>query len=211
MGLGAAWWETYGDTEHRIGCSWSAWPTRLFQPQISRSRVLYRRRLRHNSGTAVSTGAGRPEESKAKMEEEETRDCGSQGLSNLLFLVPLRRKRAPRARERQEEKERKQVRENVHQRVQSGSSATSSKEVRRLRNCSTRTKVTLFVLRFKKAAVKTVPRARVNTYASDAEECVVTSIASACRAGSQLSLELHHHSPLSTFLPRPLLSHTSLS
>ena len=210
MGLGAAWWETYGDTEHRIGCSWSAWPTRLFQPQISRSRVLCRRRLRHNSGTAVSTGAGRPEESKAKMEEEETRDYSSQGLSNLLFLVPLRRKRAPRAGERQEERGRKEVRENAHQRVQSGSSATSSKEVRRSRNCSTRTKVTLFVMRFKKA-VKTVPRARVNTYASDAEECVVISIASACRAGSQLSPELHLHSPLSTFLPRPLLSHTSLS
>ena len=35
--------------------------------------------------------------------------------------------------------------------------ATSSKEVRRIRNCSTRTKVTLFAMRFKKAAVKTVP------------------------------------------------------
>ena len=44
-----------------IGCSWSARPTHLLQPKVSRSRVLYRRRLRHNSGTAVWTRAGRPE------------------------------------------------------------------------------------------------------------------------------------------------------
>ena len=192
-----------------IGCSWPAWRTRLLQPRVSRSRVLYRRMLRHNSGTAASTGAGRPEERKAEMEEEETRDYNSQDLSSL-FLVPQhrrpRRKQALRARK----KARGKGKTGPGRRPPAGTIwqlqdlLEGGEEDTKLFHQSQGNTI---CYAFQEGTCQQ-NRARADTSALGAEEYVATSSASACRVAWRPSPEPLPHSLLSKVLPRPLLSHT---
>ena len=124
MGFRAAWWEAYGDAEHRV----LRWQTQPHPPRTRRLRASCKEKSQRSSGAAVLTGAEHPRVEEATRAirlpeaEGETRDCNSQDLNNLLFLVQLQRRRAPRARERRKAKRREQV--NAHQQGRYGFSTT---------------------------------------------------------------------------------------